>query len=83
MIISRKEKAQPCIFSDWLPYIAQDMIWFNVHDVGSYQGSVYGVAIYRGKIGIYEDYMVLGRRGCRYPVDKDIFEELHVEIDPK
>lgn len=33
-----------------------------------------------GKAG---DYLVVGRRGCRYPVDKDIFEELHVEIDPR
>lgn len=43
-------------FKEWLPHIAQSFFWFDIQDVGSYQGNVYGVAIYNGKIAIYEDY---------------------------
>ncbi len=43
-------------FEDWLPHIAPDLFWFNIHTVGNYQGNVYGVALYKGQIGIYEDY---------------------------
>ena len=43
-------------FEDWLPHIAKDFFWFNIHTVGSYQGRVYGVALYKNQIGIYEDY---------------------------
>ena len=43
-------------FEDWLPHIAPELFWFNIQDVGSYQGSVYGVALYKDQIVIYEDY---------------------------
>lgn len=43
-------------FTEWLPHIAPDFFWFDIQDVGSYQGQVFGVAIHKGQIGIYEDY---------------------------
>ena|SRR5687768_12034116 len=42
-------------FKEWLPHIARDFLWFDIQDVGSYEGSVYGVALYKNKIAIYED----------------------------
>jgi len=42
-------------FKEWLPHIARDFLWFDIQDVGSYEGSVYGVALYKNKIVIYED----------------------------
>ena len=43
-------------FQEWLPHIAPDLFWFDIQDVGSYQGSVYGVAKYKKQIVIYEGY---------------------------
>lgn len=43
-------------FEEWLPHIAKDFFWFNIHTVGSYQGQVFGVALYKNQIAIYEDY---------------------------
>lgn len=43
-------------YQDWLPHIAPDFFWFDIQDVGSYQGQVYGVAVYNKQIAIYEDY---------------------------
>jgi len=43
-------------YDEWLPHIAQDFFWFNIQDVGSYQGQVFGVAIYKNQFAIYEDY---------------------------
>lgn len=42
-------------FLHYLVEAAPDFLWFDVQDVGDYQGSVYGVALYKGEIGIYED----------------------------
>ena len=43
-------------YQNWLPHIAPDFFWFDIQDVGSYQGQVYGIAIYNKQIAIYEDY---------------------------
>jgi len=40
---------------DWVCHVAPDVLWFSVQDVGSYQGSVYGFGLYKGKLLIYED----------------------------
>lgn len=43
-------------YQDWLVHISPDFFWFNIQDVGSCQGQVYGVAVYNKQIAIYEDY---------------------------
>lgn len=43
-------------FDEWIPHTAPDVLWFNIQDVGSYQGSVYGFGLYKGKLLVYEDY---------------------------
>lgn len=48
-----------CNRNDYLSYLcsnAPDFLWYCVQDVGSYQGQVFGVAVYEGKIAIYENY---------------------------
>jgi hypothetical protein len=39
----------------YLVSAAPSILWYNVQDVGSYQGSVYGVGEYKKQILIYED----------------------------
>lgn len=43
-------------FKEWVPHIAPDIAWYDIQDAGSYQGSVYGVGLYKKQIVIYEDY---------------------------
>ncbi len=50
------DNCQSYSFEGWLPHVAPDFLWFNIHDVGDYQGRVYGVALYDKKIVVYEDY---------------------------
>lgn len=39
----------------YLVEAAPDFLWFDVQDVGDYQGTVYGVATYQGRIWLYEN----------------------------
>jgi|SRR3990167_3775875 len=41
---------------EWVCHIAPDVLWFDIQDVGSYQGSVYGVGLYENQFVLYEDY---------------------------
>lgn len=43
-------------YQEWLVHVAPDCLFFNVQDVGSYQGQVFAVLIYKNKVGIMEDY---------------------------
>lgn len=43
-------------FSGYLCAVAPDFLWYNVQDVGSYQGTVHAVALYKGKVAIYSGY---------------------------
>lgn len=43
-------------FLHYLVEAAPDILWYDVQDVGSYQGSVYGVGEYKGQCLIYTDY---------------------------
>jgi hypothetical protein len=49
-----------CDYSDgfihYLVEAAPGVLWFNIQDVGSYQGCVYAVGLFEGKYLIYEDY---------------------------
>lgn len=42
-------------YKEYLIHAAPSYLWADVQDVGSYQGSVYGVAFVDGKIALYED----------------------------
>lgn len=41
-------------YTDYLVEAAPNVLWYNVQDVGSYSGSIYGVGQYKGKALIYE-----------------------------
>jgi hypothetical protein len=43
-------------FTEYLIHAAPEILWYNVQDVGSYQGQVYAVGAYKNQIVIYEDY---------------------------
>ena len=48
-----------CKYGSYIHYLveaAPSILWFDVQDIGGYQGSVYGVGLYKSKILIYEDY---------------------------
>ena len=50
-------------FAGWLVSIAPDVLWFDVQDVGTWSGNVYGVGVFRGDILIYEGFYG-SRSGC-------------------
>ena len=39
----------------YLVAAAPEVLWFDVQDVGSYQGMVFGVFLYLGRVFVYED----------------------------
>lgn len=41
---------------EWLIMRAPDVLWFNVQEVGDYQGEVYGIGTYQRQFLIYEGY---------------------------
>lgn len=43
-------------YNDRLIKLAPDVLWYDLQDVGSYQGTVYGIGEYKGKVIIYTDY---------------------------
>ena len=43
-------------YAGWLLGVAPEVLWYDVQDVGDYQGAVYGVGRYRSQILLYEDY---------------------------
>jgi hypothetical protein len=43
-------------YSAWLIHRAPDILWYDVQDIGLYQGNVYAVGRYRGKIVLYRGY---------------------------
>jgi hypothetical protein len=60
MPVQKHEHSESCKYNDgFLHYLvsaAPNILWYDVQDVGSYQGNVYGVGKYDQKILIYEDY---------------------------
>lgn len=54
----KHEHNEDCEYGDFIHYLVQaapSVLWYNVQDVGSYQGSVYAVGKYKNQILIYED----------------------------
>lgn len=57
MAAHKHNKDCPCSnYLDYLVKAAPDILWYDVQDVGSYSGSVFGVGEYKKKILIYTDY---------------------------
>ncbi len=53
---AHKHDCEKNYYGEFLCSAAPDFLWYCVQDVGSYQGQVFGIATYKGKVGIYEDY---------------------------
>jgi len=53
---SRNDICSCSNFQEWLPHIAKDIFWFNIQDVGSYQGSIYAIGTFEKQFLIYEGY---------------------------
>ena len=51
-----KESCNRGDIKEWVVHVAPDVLWYRVEDVGSYQGSLYGVGSYRRRILLYFDY---------------------------
>lgn len=43
-------------YAGWLVSAAPDVLWYDVQDIGDYQGRVFGVGRYQGQVLLYEDY---------------------------
>lgn len=43
-------------YTSYLVDSAPDIFWYNIQDVGSYQGTVFAVGKYKNHIVIFEDY---------------------------
>lgn len=43
-------------YAEWLIGAAPDVLWYDIQEVGSYQGQVFGVGLYKRQVAIYEDY---------------------------
>jgi hypothetical protein len=42
-------------YAEFVIKASPDILWYDIQDVGSYQGSIYGVGKYKKQIVIYED----------------------------
>lgn len=42
-------------YAEFVIKASPDILWYDIQDVGSYQGSIYGVGEYKKQIVIYED----------------------------
>lgn len=43
-------------YKEWVCHVAPDVLWFDVQDVGIYQGQVFGLGVYKNQAIFYEDY---------------------------
>jgi hypothetical protein len=58
MPVIKKSHQEECWrnnFADYLIDAAPDILWYNVQDIGSYQGTVYAVGEYKKQIVIFEE----------------------------